>query len=69
MGIGQALGALGAGIIFDVTDSYVAAFPMFTAVAGLAIAVLIFTRTPHRPSADPTAVAPFAPFADGEQAD
>lgn len=48
VGIGQAAGALGAGIIFDVTDSYTAAFPTFTIVAALAAALLIFIRAPRK---------------------
>ena len=48
VGIGQAFGALGAGIIFDVTDSYTAAFPTFTIVAALAAALLIFIRAPRK---------------------
>ncbi len=63
VGIGQAIGALGAGIIFDVTDSYVAAFPTFTVVAALAAAVLIFMRPPRR------GTAPTDSIAETEQAD
>ena len=48
VGIGQAFGALGTGIIFDVTDSYTAAFPTFTIVAALAAALLIFIRAPRK---------------------
>ncbi|MCH8223653.1 MAG: MFS transporter [Chloroflexi bacterium] len=57
VGIGQAAGALGAGIIFDVTDSYVAAFPTFTAMAALAAAVLIFMRPPRRGAAQADSIA------------
>ncbi len=63
VGIGQAIGALSAGIIFDVTDSYTAAFPTFTVVAALAAGVLIFIRPPKK------AAIQTGPIAGAEQAD
>jgi sugar phosphate permease len=48
---GQAIGAIGAGLIFDYTGSYEATFPTFTAAAIIAIILLAFTRRPkkHKP--------------------
>lgn len=47
---GQALGAIGAGLIFDYTGSYQGTFPTFTAAALIAIVLLIFTRRPTKSS-------------------
>jgi OFA family oxalate/formate antiporter-like MFS transporter len=49
VGIGQAAGAIGAGIIFDTTDSYTAAFPVFTVVTVIAAGILMFTKIPRKP--------------------
>jgi MFS transporter, OFA family, oxalate/formate antiporter len=43
---GQALGAIGAGLIFDYSGSYSATFPTFTAAAIIAIILLLFTKRP-----------------------
>ena len=47
---GQAVGAIGAGIVFDVTGSYSGTFPMFTMAAVLAIILLALTRRPKKPN-------------------
>lgn len=47
---GQALGAIGAGLIFDITGSYTGTFPTFTAAALIAIVLLVFTRRPRKPN-------------------
>ncbi|NQW21480.1 MAG: MFS transporter [Chloroflexi bacterium] len=45
---GQAIGAIGAGLIFDYTGSYETTFPTFTAAALIAIVLLTFTRRPSK---------------------
>jgi sugar phosphate permease len=45
---GQAIGAIGAGLIFDFTGSYAGTFPTFTAAAIIAIVLLVFTRRPQK---------------------
>jgi sugar phosphate permease len=45
---GQAIGAIGAGLIFDYTGSYEGTFPTFTAAAVIAIGLLAFTRRPRK---------------------
>ena len=45
---GQAVGAIGAGIVFDVTGSYSGTFPVFTMAAVLAIILLTLTRRPQK---------------------
>ena len=50
---GQAIGAVGAGLIFDVTGSYTATFPVFTVAAGLAVVLLLTTRRPQRKPGNP----------------
>jgi len=45
---GQAIGAIGAGLIFDYTGSYEGTFPTFTAAAVIAIVLLAFTRRPRK---------------------
>ena len=45
---GQAIGAVGAGLIFDYTGSYEATFPTFTAAAIIAIVLLGVTRRPSK---------------------
>jgi sugar phosphate permease len=45
---GQAIGALGAGVIFDLTDSYTATFPVFSVAAGLAVVLLLAVRRPRK---------------------
>jgi len=47
---GQAIGAIGAGLIFDYTGSYQNTFPTFTAAAIIAIILLVFTRRPKKKS-------------------
>jgi len=49
VGGGQAAGALGAGLIYDITGDYRAVFPMLTAFAILAAAVILFTPSPGKP--------------------
>jgi len=49
---GQALGAIGAGLIFDYSGSYSATFPTFTAAAIIAILLLVFTRRPKKKKID-----------------
>jgi sugar phosphate permease len=49
---GQAIGAIGAGLIFDYTGSYERTFPMFTVAAILAILLLIATRRPTKPTVE-----------------
>lgn len=51
VGGGQAAGALGAGLIYDITGDYRAVFPMLTAFAILAAAVILFTPSPGKPPA------------------
>jgi MFS transporter, OFA family, oxalate/formate antiporter len=46
---GQAIGAIGAGLIFDYTGSYEGTFPTFTGAALIAIVLLAFTRRPTKP--------------------
>ena len=45
---GQAIGAVGAGVIFDVTGSYSRTFPVFTAAAILAVVLLLAIRRPEK---------------------
>ncbi len=45
---GQAIGAVGAGLIFDATGSYSGTFPVFTVAAGLAVVLLLVTRRPQK---------------------
>ncbi len=47
--IGQAIGALVAGVIFDLTDSYQLAFIAFAIMGGLATVLVLFARPPRRP--------------------
>ena len=49
---GQAIGAVLAGIIFDLTDSYQLAFLTFAVLSGTAILLVLFARPPRRPVAD-----------------
>ncbi len=52
---GQAIGGIGAGLVYDFTDSYSATFPMFTAAALLAAFLIYLAKKPLRPV---TVVAP-----------
>jgi OFA family oxalate/formate antiporter-like MFS transporter len=45
---GQAIGAVGAGVIFDATGSYSRTFPVFTAAAFLAVVLLLAIRRPDK---------------------
>ena len=45
---GQAIGAIGAGVIFDVTGSYTGTFPVFTGAAVLAVILLLAIRRPTK---------------------
>jgi OFA family oxalate/formate antiporter-like MFS transporter len=45
---GQAIGAISAGVIFDLTGSYSATFPVFTVAAALAVVLLLTTRRPRK---------------------
>jgi sugar phosphate permease len=63
VGGGQAAGALGAGLIYDITGDYRAVFPMLTAFAILAAAVILFTPSPGKPplrvaDGDPSEIEP-----------
>ena len=58
VGIGQARGAIGAGIIFDTTDTSTAAFPMFTVVAVIAAGILMVTKIPKKTPPADNVVAP-----------
>lgn len=49
VGGGQAAGALGAGLIFDVTGDYQAVFPVLTAFAALSALLILFTPAPGKP--------------------
>lgn len=49
VGGGQAAGALGAGLIFDVTGDYQAVFPVLTAFAALSAILILFTPAPGMP--------------------
>jgi sugar phosphate permease len=53
----QALGAIGAGLVFDITGSYNGVFPAFTAVAGVGVILLFLARAPARPAAASVAVS------------
>jgi MFS family permease len=54
----QALGAIGAGLVFDITNSYSGVFPAFTAVASVAVALVLIARAPARPVAAVAAASP-----------
>ena len=45
---GQALGAVGAGLIYDLSGSYHGTFPTFTGAAIIAIILLVATRQPTK---------------------
>ena len=45
---GQALGAVGAGLIYDLSGSYQGTFPTFTRAAIIAIILLVATRQPKK---------------------
>ena len=47
---GQAIGAVAAGLIFDLTESYQLAFTAFAVMGGIATALVLFARPPRRPS-------------------
>ncbi len=49
VGVGQAAGALGAGLIFDVTGDYRAVFPVLTAFAAVSAVLILFTPAPGQP--------------------
>ena len=48
---GQAIGAVMAGIIYDLTESYQLAFMAFAVMGGLATVLVLFARPPRRPVA------------------
>ncbi|MBM3959467.1 MAG: MFS transporter [SAR202 cluster bacterium] len=52
----QALGAVGAGLVYDVTGSYDRVFPAFTVVAGFGALLLLLARQPTRRNPEPVAV-------------
>ncbi len=60
VGGGQAAGALGAGLIYDITGNYRAVFPMLTAFAILAAVVILFTPSPGKPPVQVTGAHPGA---------
>ena len=45
---GQAIGAVLAGVVFDLTDSYELAFATFAVLSGLAMLLVLFARPPRR---------------------
>ena len=45
---GQAIGAVLAGVVFDLTDSYELAFATFAILSGLAMLLVLFARPPRR---------------------
>ena len=45
---GQAIGAVLAGVVFDLTDSYQLAFATFAVLSGLAMLLVLFARPPRR---------------------
>ena len=47
---GQAIGAVLAGVVFDLTDSYELAFATFAILSGLAMLLVLFARPPRRPA-------------------
>ena len=47
--IGQAIGAVAAGLVYDFTDSYQLAFAAFAVMGGLATVLVLFARPPRRP--------------------
>ena len=49
VGGGQAAGALGAGLIFDVTGDYRAVFPVLTVFALVSASLILFTPAPGKP--------------------
>lgn len=49
--LGQAVGAVAAGLAFDFTDSYRFAFIAFAIMGGLATVLVLFARPPRRPGA------------------
>ena len=50
--IGQAIGTVLAGLVFDLTGSYAYAFMTFAAMGGLATVLVLFARPPRRPTID-----------------
>ncbi|MBU80509.1 MAG: MFS transporter [Dehalococcoidia bacterium] len=59
IGGGQAVGALGAGLIYDVSGDYRAVFPILTAFAIVSAALILFTPAPGKaPATDPVAHDP-----------
>ena len=48
--LGQAVGAVGAGVIYDLTGSYQFAFMAFAALGALATVLVLFARPPRRPT-------------------
>ena len=51
--IGQAIGAVAAGLVYDFTDSYRLAFAAFAVMGGLATVLVLFARPPRRPVPPP----------------
>ena len=49
---GQAIGAVLAGVVFDLTDSYELAFATFAILSGLAMLLVLFARPPRRAAAE-----------------
>ena len=49
---GQAIGAVLAGVVFDLTDSYELAFATFAILSGLAMLLVLFARPPRRAVAE-----------------
>ena len=53
---GQAIGAVAAGLVFDLTESYQLAFMAFAVMGGLAMVLVLFARPPRRPLSIETAL-------------
>ena len=53
---GQAIGAVAAGLIYDLTESYQLAFMAFAVMGGLAMVLVLFARPPRRPLSTETAL-------------
>lgn len=51
---GQAIGAIGAGLIFDFTGSYTATFPVFSVAAAIGVILILGARRPTHPSSGPS---------------
>jgi MFS family permease len=53
----QAIGAVGAGLVYDLTDSYSLTFPVFTGAALAAALLIVAVRRPTKPVVAPATAA------------